>query len=100
MDYPDFSVAQQRAEILEQIQSRIMDDYNASFIGKTVQVLIDGYNEEFGQFYGRTYGDSPDIDGRVWIASDEALMEGTFINVTIDGLVDGDLSGYPQEETV
>ena len=100
MDYPDFSVAQQRAEILEQIQSRIMDDYNASFIGKTVQVLIDGYNEEFGQFYGRTYGDSPDIDGRVWIASDEALMEGTFINVTIDGLVEGDLSGYLQEETV
>ena len=100
MEYPDFAVAQQRAEILEQIQSRIMDDYNASFIGKTVQVLIDGYNEEFGQFYGRTYGDSPDIDGRVWIASDESLREGTFIYVTIDGLVDGDLSGYIQEETV
>ncbi|MBE6983690.1 MAG: 30S ribosomal protein S12 methylthiotransferase RimO [Ruminococcaceae bacterium] len=100
MEYPDFSVAEQRAEILEQIQSRIMDDYNASFIGKTVRVLVDGYNEEFGQFYGRTYGDSPDIDGRVWIACDEALTEGTFLNVTIDGLVDGDLSGYPQEETV
>ncbi len=100
MEYPDFSVAQQRAEILEQIQSRIMDDYNASFIGKTLQVLIDGYNEEFGQFYGRTYGDSPDIDGRVWIASDESLREGTFIYVTIDGLVDGDLSGYIQEEKV
>ncbi len=100
MDYPEFAVAQQRAEILEQIQSRIMDDYNASFIGKTVRILVDGFNEEFGQFYGRTYGDSPDIDGRVWIASDESLTEGTFINVTIDGLVDGDLSGYPQEETV
>jgi ribosomal protein S12 methylthiotransferase len=100
MEYPDFAVAQQRAEILEQIQSRIMDDYNASFIGKTVLVLIDGYNEEFGQFYGRTYGDSPDIDGRVWIASDESLREGTFVYVTIDGLVDGDLSGYIQEEMV
>ncbi len=100
MDYPDFAVAQQRAEILEQIQSRIMDEYNASFIGKTVEVLVDGYNEEFGQFYGRTYGDSPDIDGRVWIATDEALSEGAFLNITIDGLVEGDLSGYPQEETV
>ncbi len=100
MEYPDFSVAQQRAEILEQIQSRIMDDYNASFMGKTLEVLVDGYNEEFGQFYGRTYGDSPDIDGRVWIASEESLMEGTFINVTIDGLIEGDLSGYLQEETV
>ena len=100
MDYADFSVAQQRAEILEQIQSRIMDEYNASFIGKTVEVLVDGYNEEFNQFYGRTYGDSPDIDGRVWIATDEALLEGTFLNITIDGLVEGDLSGYPQEETL
>ena len=100
MDYPDFSVAQQRAEILEQIQSRIMDEYNAAFIGRTVEVLVDGYNEEFCQFYGRTYGDSPDIDGRVWIATDEALTEGTFLNITIDGLVDGDLSGYPEEETL
>ena len=100
MDYPELSVAQQRAEILEQIQSRIMDDYNVSFIGKTVEVLVDGFNEEFGQFYGRTYGDSPDIDGRVWIATEEALSEGSFLNITIDGLVDGDLSGYPQEETV
>ena len=100
MDYPDFAVAQQRAEILEQIQSRIMDEYNASFIGKTVEVLVDGYSEEFCQFYGRTYGDSPDIDGRVWIATDEALSEGAFLNITIDGLVEGDLSGYPQEETV
>ncbi|MBE6925679.1 MAG: 30S ribosomal protein S12 methylthiotransferase RimO [Ruminococcaceae bacterium] len=100
MDYVDFSIAQQRAEILEQIQSRIMDEYNASFIGRTVEVLVDGYNEEFSQFYGRTYGDSPDIDGRVWIATDEALTEGAFLNITIDGLIDGDLSGYPQEETV
>ena len=100
MEYPDISVAQQRAEILEQIQSRIMDDYNASFMGKTIEVLVDGFNEEFGQFYGRTYGDSPDIDGRVWIATDEPLTEGTFMNVTIDALIDGDLSGYPQEETV
>jgi ribosomal protein S12 methylthiotransferase len=98
MDYADFSVAQERAEILEQIQSRIMDEYNASFIGKKMQVLVDGYNEEFGQFYGRTYGDSPDIDGRVWIACDEALTEGAFMTITIDGLVDGDLSGYPEEE--
>jgi hypothetical protein len=42
--------------------------------------------------------DSPDIDGRVWIASEEALVEGTFVTVHIDGLVDGDLSGYLVEE--
>ena len=84
--------------MVETIQSRIMDDYNSAMIGKTVEVLIDGFDEEFEQFYGRTYADSPDIDGRVWIASEEALMEGSFVKVCIDGLIDGDLSGYLLEE--
>ena len=67
-------------------------------IGKTMEVLVDGYDEEAEQFYGRTYADSPDIDGRVWIASDEPVQEGEFIMVTIDGCREGDLSGYVQEE--
>jgi len=98
MDYPDEAVAQQRAQMVETIQSRIMDAYNASMIGKTLDVVVDGYDEEFEQFYGRTYADSPDIDGRVWIASDEALSEGAFVKVCIDALVDGDLSGCITEE--
>ncbi len=100
MDHVSAEVAMERAQMVETIQSRIMDDYNSSMIGKTMEVLVDGYDEEYEQFFGRTYGDSPDIDGRVWIASDEALSEGTFIKVCIDGLVDGDLSGYIVEDEV
>ena len=84
--------------MIETIQSRIMDEYNEAMIGKTLSVLVDGFDEEFTQFYGRTYADSPDIDGRVWIASEEALSEGKFVKVCIDGLIDGDLSGYLVEE--
>ena len=98
MDFPDSSVAQQRAQMVETIQSAIMDAYSESMIGKTVEVLVDGYDEEMEQFYGRTYADSPEIDGRVWIATDEPLTEGTFIKVCVDAVVDGDLSGYPVEE--
>ena len=98
MDYPDAEIAQQRAQMVETIQSRIMDDYNAAMIGKTLQILVDGYDEEFEQFFGRTFADSPEIDGRVWIASDEPLVEGDFVTVCIDGLIDGDLSGYLVEE--
>ena len=98
MEHPDSSVAQARAEMVETIQSRIMDDYHASMIGKTLEVLVDGYDEEYTQYFGRTFADSPEIDGRVWIACDEDLSEGTFVNVTIDGLIDGDLSGYVVEE--
>ena len=98
MEYPDSEIAQERAQMVETIQSRIMDEYNEAAIGKTLTVLVDGYDEEFTQFYGRTFADSPDIDGRVWIASEEALHEGEFIKVCIDGLIDGDLSGYCVEE--
>ena len=98
MEYPDQEVAQQRAELIEILQSQIMDDYNASWIGKTTEVLIDGFDEEREQFYGRTYADSPDIDGKVWVASMEPLREGDFVMVQIDGCVDGDLSGFVLED--
>jgi len=98
MEYPDIEIAQKRAEIIEMLQSGIMDDYNASMMGKTLEVVVDGYDEELEQFFGRTYADSPDIDGRVWLASQEPLREGSFVTVRIDGCVDGDLSGYVLEE--
>ena len=98
MDFVDNEVAQKRAELVEIIQSGIMDDYNASMIGKELEILVDGYDEEFEQFYGRTYADSPDIDGRVWLASEDPLREGRFVMVHIDGCVDGDLSGYVLED--
>ena len=98
MEHVDSEVAQERAGIIEQLQSRIMDDYNEAMIGKTLQVLVDGFDEEYEQFFGRSFADSPEIDGRVWIAADEPLTEGHFVNVYIDGLVDGDLSGYLVEE--
>ncbi len=98
MEHVDASVAQQRAEMVESIQSRIMDSYNQSLIGTVQDVLVDGYDEEFQQYFGRTYADSPEIDGRVWIASDSDLSVGDFIQVTVDGLVEGELSGYIVED--
>ena len=98
MEYPDNEIAQERARMVETIQSRIMDDYNASMMGKTLDVLVDGFDKELEQFYGRTYADSPEIDGRVWIAASEAITEGSFVKVTIDSVIDGDLSGYMVEE--
>ena len=98
MEHVDQETAQKRAETVEMIQSGIMDDYNAAMIGKRLEVLVDGFDEELEQFFGRSYADSPEIDGRVWIASSEALSEGSFVQVVIDGLVEGDLSGYVVEE--
>ena len=98
MEFVDNEIAVKRAEIIEMLQSDVMDAYNASFIGKDMEILVDGYDEEFEQFYGRTYADSPDIDGRVWLASENPLREGQFVMVHIDGCIEGDLSGYVLEE--
>ena len=98
MEHVDADTAADRAEIVQAIQAQIMDEFNASMIGKTMEVLVDGYDEDAEQFYGRTFADSPEIDGRVWIASEEALVEGTFIQVHIDGILDGELSGYIVED--
>ena len=98
MEFVDNEIAQQRAQMVEQLQSRIMDDYAQAMLGKTIEVLVDGYDEDYEQYYGRTFADSPDIDGRVWIACDDDLSEGTFVNIQLDGVIDGDLSGFVVED--
>ena len=98
MEFVDNEIAVKRAETIEMIQSSIMDDWCDRMMGKTLEVLVDGFDEEAEQFYGRSYADSPDIDGRVWIATDEPIREGQFVTVIIDGCIDGDLSGYITEE--
>ena len=98
MEFVDQDVAIQRAEMVQSIQSAIMDDYSESLIGTKMEILIDGFDAEYEQYFGRTYADSPEIDGRVWVASEEALVEGNFVTVEIDGLIEGDLSGFVVEE--
>ena len=97
MEHPELSVAQERAEMVSAIQSRIMDEYAQEMLGKTLEVLVDGYDEEYEQYFGRTFADSPDIDGRVWLASEDDLSEGSFVTVQLDGIIDGDLSGFVLE---
>ena len=98
MEHPDLETAQKRAQTIEMLQSSVMDDYNAAMIGQTLEILVDGYDEEYEQYFGRSYADSPDIDGRVWIASQEPVSEGSFVKVCVDAVIDGDLSGYIVEE--
>ena len=97
MEFVDNEIARQRAEIIQTIQSDIMDEFNASMMGRTLEVLVDGYDEAQELYYGRSYADSPDIDGRVWIAGEEPLREGQFVMVKIVDTLDGDLFGNVQE---
>ena len=97
MDYPDSEIAVQRAEIVAELQSQIMDEVNASKLGEVMEVLCDGYDTEAGVYVGRTYADSPEIDGMVRFRSAEKVRTGDFVPVLIKGEADGDLLGLAVE---
>ncbi len=98
MEFVDSEVAQSRAEIVGELQSRIMDDYNAACFDTVMQVLCEGYDEEQGDYFGRTYADSPDIDGKVWFTSNRPLAPGSFVEVHIVNAYDGELIGILEED--
>ena len=97
MEYPDTEVARRRADLIEELQSRIMDDWNASMMGKKLQVLCEGYDADEECYYGRTYADSPDIDGRILFDAEKEIEPGTFVTVEVTDACDGELIGVMEE---
>lgn len=97
MEYPDAEVARQRADVVEDIQSRIMDEWNESMMGKKLQVLCEGYDADEECWYGRTFADSPDIDGRILFDSEEELTPGDFVTVEVTDACDGELIGVMED---
>ena len=91
MEHVDFEEAQRRAELIMELQAPIMDDFCNSFIGKTIKVLYEYYDEENGWHVGRSYADSPDIDGQVLFSGD--CEEGDMVDVLITSAEDGLLYG-------
>lgn len=91
MDYPDAEIAQKRAELINELQAQIMDEYCSAQIGRTLEVLCEDYDEDYQMYVGRSYADSPDIDGLVFFEGEG--REGDIVNVTITHVQDGYLFG-------
>ena len=91
MPHVDEAEAQRRADLILELQAPIMDDYCRSFLGKTIRVLYEYYDEESGYHVGRNYADSPDIDGLVLFSGDCA--EGDMVDVRITDTDEGLLIG-------
>ena len=91
MEHVDYEEAQRRADLIMELQAPIMDDFYNSFLGKTIQVLCETRDEESGLLQGRSYADSPDIDGCVMFRG--KTPEGSFARVLITGTEDGLLYG-------
>ena len=76
-----------------QTQLTVTEEQNAEKIGQTYTVLCDGFDTVAEVYYGRSYADAPDVDGRVYFTSDKKLSAGEFVNVKITEALDYDLVG-------
>ena len=96
MEYPDEEVARRRADYIAELQSEVIDAWNESQFDKILEVLVEDFDG--AEYYGRTYADSPGIDGQVRFTSDSDYAPGTFVKVEILGAEDGDLIGREADE--
>ncbi|MEG0779736.1 MAG: 30S ribosomal protein S12 methylthiotransferase RimO [Oscillospiraceae bacterium] len=89
----DTDEAARRAELIEDVQSGIIDDYNDSLLGTVAEVLCEGFDGQAQAFVGRSYAESPDIDGRIYFTAEVDPAPGDFVQVRYTGVIDGELTG-------
>ncbi len=96
-DRVDAETAQRRAELLVDLQSRVMDVYNERRLGTVMEVLCEGFDPAQGCYAGRTYADSADVDGHVTFTAAGTVAAGSFVNVRVTGVENGNLTGEVEE---
>ena len=62
-------------------------------IGREVLVMIEGKVADENAYVGRTYRDAPNVDGLIFVNTEEELMSGDFTKVSVSGAVEYDLIG-------
>lgn len=82
-----------RKDSLMTVQSQISLERNKARIGTECEVLVEGKSEQTGLFYGRSYAELPEVDGKIFIQTDKALTPGKFYNVRINQAFNYDLMG-------
>ena len=93
MERVDTEEAKRRAELAVDVQSDIIDAYNESVLGEEREVLCEGFDSQAQMFFGRSYAESPEIDGRIYFTADEEVAPGTFVMVRFTDTMDGELTG-------
>ncbi|HJB00705.1 MAG TPA: 30S ribosomal protein S12 methylthiotransferase RimO [Candidatus Mediterraneibacter merdavium] len=89
----DEAVKEERQAELMELQQEIAFDTAESMVGKEVLVMIEGKVADENAYVGRTYRDAPNVDGLIFINTDEELLSGDFARVKVTGALDYDLIG-------
>ena len=97
-DQIDDEVKERRRDVLETIQADVVEQKQHALIGKELTVLTEGY-DRFGEcWYGRSYMEAPDIDGKIFFTGEGSIQPGKFVTVSIEDTMDFDLIGGMVDE--
>ena len=81
-----------QADVME-LQEEIIFDKNEEMKGRELYVFIEGKVSDENAYIGRTYRDAPDVDGYIFINTDEELMTGDIVRARVTGAYEYDLIG-------
>lgn len=76
-----------------ELQQDIAFEQAEDMIGREVLVMIEGKIADENAYVGRTYKDAPNVDGLIFVNTDEELMSGDFARVKVTGALEYDLIG-------
>ena len=93
------SVKERRAEVIMNDQLRIISEKNQEKLGKTLDILVEGYDNYIKCCFGRSYADAPEIDAKIFFApSSPRPSEGDIVKVEIFDTIEYDLLGQQIDE--
>lgn len=92
-DQIEESVKEDRQAELMELQQDIAFEQAEDMIGREVLVMIEGKIADENAYVGRTYKDAPNVDGLIFVNTDEELMSGDFARVKVTGALEYDLIG-------
>ncbi len=90
----DEEVKAHRAELIMDRQMEIMERQGVELIGKTLEVLVEGYDRYAECWFGRSWRDAPDVDGKIFFTTGGKRPRlGSFVQVMVEDCMDCDLTG-------
>lgn len=86
-----------RMENIMDMQTIIAAEKNEEKIDSVTEVLIEGWDDYIKCYFGRTVGDAPEVDGKIFFMSTRPLVIGEFVNVRVNDCLEYDLLGELEE---
>ncbi len=94
----DERTKEERRAALMELQQDIAYDLACDMVGREIVVMIEGRLADEEAYVGRTYKDAPNVDGLIFVNTQEELMSGDFVKVKVTGALEYDLIGEMTDE--